>query len=230
MHGDRVYGDDKAIIAGFARIDKQKFLVIANQKGRKIEEKIERNFGMAYPEGYRKVLRLAKLAEKFKLPIISFIDTPGAHPGLEAERRGQSVAISSNIYEFSDLKTPIIAIIISEGGSGGSLAMALADKVFMLKYANFSVISPEAASIIMYRNTDKAGELAKHLKISSKEIFDFGLIDGIIYEDIDNNYLDMNCSSFNIKNIILQTFSELKKISIEKLIENRYNKYRNIKL
>lgn len=228
LHGDRLFRDDPAIIGGLCKINGKKILIIGSQKGKKIQEKLKRNFGMANPEGYRKALRLFKLAERFKLPVVTFIDTPGAYPGLEAEKHGQGEAIARNLLEMSGLKIPIISIVIGEGGSGGALALGVGDKVFMLENSVYSVISPEGCAAILFKDSSKVEEAANNLKISAKSLYEVGLIDGIIDEALGGAHRDPECTAFNLKRVILETIEELEKFSIDELLEKRYNKFRNM--
>lgn len=228
LHGDRLYSDDKAIVGGIGSIDGIKVVIVGHQKGRTTDEKMKRNFGMPSPEGYRKALRLFRLAEKFHLPIITFIDTPGAYPGIEAEKHGQGEAIARNLMEMSGLKTQIISIVIGEGGSGGALALGVADKIFMLENATYSVISPEGCAAILFKDTKRSYEAANSLKISANSLKKLNLIDGIIDEALGGAHRDVECTCFNLKMVILNTINELKEISMEKLLLNRYNKYKTI--
>lgn len=228
LHGDRLFRDDPAIIGGLCKIDGKKFMVIGHQKGRTMKEKVFRNFGMANPEGYRKALRLFEMAERFKIPVLTFIDTPGAYPGLEAEKHGQGEAIARNLMEMSGLKTPIISVVIGEGGSGGALGLGVADKVFMLENSTYSVISPEGCAAILYKDPSRTEEAAKNLKISSHSLFNVGLIDGIIDEALGGAHRCPECTAFNLKKVILETIEELEKIPLDELLENRYNKFRNM--
>ena len=228
LHGDRVFGDDGAVIGGFCRIDNHKFMVIGIQKGRTVKEKVERNFGMSNPEGYRKALRLMKLAEKFHIPVLTLIDTSGAYPGLEAEERGQGEAIARNLMEMSGLKTPIIAVIIGEGGSGGALGLGVADKVFMLEYSVYSVISPEGCAAILFKDGKEAPKAAKNLKISAQNLKKLGVIDEIIEEPFGGAHKNLKCAAINLKKIVLSSIQELEKINIDTLLENRYNKFRRM--
>lgn len=228
LHGDRLFRDDPAIIGGLCKIDGKKFMVIGHQKGRTMKEKVFRNFGMANPEGYRKALRLFEMAERFKIPVLTFIDTPGAYPGLEAEKHGQGEAIARNLMEMSGLKTPIISVVIGEGGSGGALGLGVADKVFMLENSTYSVISPEGCAAILYKDPSRTEEAAKNLKISSHSLLNVGLIDGIIDEALGGAHRSPECTAFNLKKVILETIEELEKIPLDELLENRYNKFRNM--
>lgn len=228
LHGDRLFGDDEAVVGGLCRIDNKKFMVIGIQKGRTVNEKIKRNFGMSSPEGYRKALRLMKMAEKFRIPVLTLIDTAGAYPGLEAEERGQGEAIARNLMEMSGLKTPIIAVIIGEGGSGGALALGVADKVFMMEHSVYSVISPEGCAAILFKDGSLAEKAASNLKISAQNLKKLGVIDGIIPEPFGGAHKDPKCAEINLKKEVLLSISELEKINIDTLLENRYNKFRKI--
>lgn len=228
LHGDRLFGDDSAVVGGLCRIDDKKFMVIGIQKGRTVEEKIERNFGMSNPEGYRKALRLMKMAEKFHIPILTLIDTSGAYPGIEAEERGQGEAIARNLMEMSGLKTPIIAVVIGEGGSGGALALGVADRVYMMEHAVYSVISPEGCAAILFKDGSLAEKAAKNLKISAQNLKKLGAIDDIIPEPFGGAHKNPKCAEINLKKVVLLSISELEKIKIDTLLENRYNKFRRI--
>lgn len=228
LHGDRLFKDDPAIVGGFCKIDEKKVLIVGHQKGRTTEEKIYRNFGMANPEGYRKALRLFKMAERFSIPIVTFIDTPGAYPGLEAEEHGQGEAIARNLMEMSGLKVPIISFVIGEGGSGGALGLGVSDKIYMLENSVYSVISPEGCAAILYKDASRAEEAAENLKITAQSLYKLGVIDGIVEEPAGGAHRDHKCIALNLKNIILSSFSELEKISVEELVENRYNKFRKM--
>ena len=228
LHGDRLFKDDPAIVGGFCKIDGKKVLIVGHQKGRTTEEKIYRNFGMANPEGYRKALRLFKMAERFSIPIVTFIDTPGAYPGLEAEEHGQGEAIARNLMEMSGLKVPIISFIIGEGGSGGALGLGVSDRIYMLENSVYSVISPEGCAAILYKDASRAEEAAENLKITAQSLYKLGVIDGIVEEPVGGAHRDHKCIALNLKNVILSSFSELEKISVEELVENRYNKFRKM--
>lgn len=228
LHGDRLFGDDSAVVGGLCRIDDKKFMVIGIQKGRTVEEKIERNFGMSNPEGYRKALRLMKMAEKFHIPVLTLIDTSGAYPGIEAEERGQGEAIARNLMEMSGLKTPIIAVVIGEGGSGGALALGVADRVYMMEHAVYSVISPEGCAAILFKDGSLAEKAAKNLKISAQNLKKLGVIDDIIPEPFGGAHKNPKCAEINLKKVVLLSISELEKIKIDTLLENRYNKFRRI--
>jgi len=226
LHGDRTFADDQSVIAGLAKIDDIKCVIIGNQKGRDTKEKIKRNFGMSKPEGYRKALRIMKLAEKFNLPIITFIDTPGAYPGIDAEKRGQSEAIGRNIFEMSDLKIPIISIIIGEGGSGGALALSVADKIMMLQYSIYSVISPEGCASILWKDAKMADKAADILGITSERLLNLGLIDSIIDEPIGGAHRDRNEIYKTIKNSIKSNLETLQQ-PVSQLLKNRQYKLNN---
>lgn len=224
LHGDRAYADDHAIIGGMARIEGMPVMVIGHQKGRDTKEKIRRNFGMPRPEGYRKALRLMKLAERFNLPIITFIDTPGAYPGIGAEERGQSEAIARNLLEMSKLNVPIICTVIGEGGSGGALAIGVGDKVLMLQYSTYSVISPEGCASILWKSADKASDAAESMGITADRLKTLKLIDDIVPEPkggAHRNYAEM---AANLKKIIVDHLTTLKTISKEELLALRYEK------
>jgi acetyl-CoA carboxylase carboxyl transferase subunit alpha len=225
LHGDRSVADDKAMVGGFGTIDGQSVMIIGQQKGRNTKQRQIRNFGMANPEGYRKALRLMKLAEKFNKPIVTLIDTPGAFPGLEAEERGQGEAIARNIKEMFMLKVPVICIIIGEGASGGALGIAIGDKVLMLENTWYSVISPESCSSILWRSWDYKEQAAEALKLTASDMLSFGLIDGIIQEPLGGAHNDLKAMSKTLKNTILENIKSLSKINPEKRIEERINKF-----
>jgi len=228
LHGDRLCSDDPAIVAGLGKIDGVKVMIIGHQKGREVEEKIYRNFGMANPDGYRKALRLMKMAERFNIPIVTLIDTPGAYPGLEAEKRGQGEAIARNLLEMAGIKVPIVATVIGEGGSGGALALGVADKVYMFENSVYSVISPEGCAAILFKDASKAPEAAENLKIVADSLLDLEIIDGIIKEPLGGAHRDYKCSSINLKEQILRSISELNELSVDVLLTNRYNKFRSM--
>jgi len=227
LHGDREFRDDLSIVCFIGKIENQKCVVIGEEKGRNTKEKLKRNFGMPHPEGYRKALRVAKLAEKFNLPILFLIDTPGAFPGIGAEERGQSEAIARNLFELSKIKTPTVSIVIGEGGSGGALAIGVADKFAMLKYSVFSVISPEGCAAILWGDGSKAEIATKALKISAEELKDLGLIDDIIDEPKEGAHRNYDETAKNIKNYFLNQIKELKKLDINTLLQKRFEKYLN---
>ena len=224
LHGDRHYGDDQAIVGGIARFEGQPVMLIGHQKGRDTKENIARNFGMPRPEGYRKALRLMKLAEKFHIPIFTFIDTPGAYPGIGAEERGQSEAIARNLFEMSKLRTPIIATVVGEGGSGGALAIAVADKVMMLEYSTYSVISPEGCASILWKDAKKADVAAEALGITSDRLSKLGLIDRIISEPLGGAHRDYDAIAKTMREALESALREVRSLSIDKLLEKRYQK------
>ncbi|ODS33480.1 MAG: acetyl-CoA carboxylase carboxyltransferase subunit [Candidatus Scalindua rubra] len=228
LHGDRRYGDDKAIITGLGKFDGKKALIIGHQKGKTTKERIDCNFGMPNPEGYRKALHKMKLAEKFHLPIVTLIDTPGANPDIGAEERGQAHAIAINIAEMSKLKTPIICIVTGEGGSGGALGIGVGDKFSILEFAYCSVISPEGCAAILWKSKDNAEEAATALKLTAKELYELGIVDEIIPEPIGAAHNNPEEMAKILKETIVRYIDELQTIPIDKLIENRYNKYRKI--
>lgn len=228
LHGDRLYGDDKAIVGGVGFIDGTPVTIIGHQKGRDVKENIFRNFGMAHPEGYRKSLRLMKQAEKFARPIICFIDTPGAYCGLGAEERGQGEAIAKNLLEMSDLTVPVISIIIGEGGSGGALALGVANKIHMLENTVYSVLSPEGFATILWKDASRASEAAEVMKITSSELKEFGMIDNIIKEPDGGAGADLKYISLNVKERILKDLESLKNLSEDEIVEDRYNKFRKM--
>ena len=224
LHGDRMFGDDPAIISGLAKIDNYDFMFIGHQKGRDAKEKVKRNFGMPKPEGYRKALRVMKLAEKFNLPIITFIDTPGAYPGIDAESRNQSQAIAENLYVMSNLRVPIISIIIGEGGSGGALAIGVCDKLGMLQNSIYSVISPEGCASILWKDAKKAEMAADALCITASKLLDFKLIDSIIPEPSGGAHRDYVAMSSSLKMNLLSMLDELSSIDLDELLSKRKQK------
>jgi len=225
LHGDRTVADDKAMVGGLGTIDGQTFMLIGQQKGRNTKQRQLRNFGMANPEGYRKALRLMKLAEKFNKPIVTFIDTPGAFPGLEAEERGQGEAIARNLKEMFMLKVPVICIIIGEGASGGALGIAIGDRVFMLENTWYSVISPESCSSILWRSWDYKEQAADVLKLTAKDMKANGLIDEIVKEPLGGAHTDVKWMASEIKKLISTTYKELSKIKTDQLIQQRIDKF-----
>lgn len=228
LHGDRTFGDDKAMIGGIAKIDEEKVMIIGHQKGKDIKQQVMRNFGCAHPEGYRKALRLMKTAEKFGIPIISFIDTPGAYPGVGAEERGQAEAIATNLKEMILLQVPIIAIVIGEGGSGGALGIGVGDKICVLEHAYYSVISPEGCSAILWKKEGSAEQAAEVLKLTAKDLLNLEIIDEVITEPLGGAHRDYKEIALNVKESILRHLRELKKLNKEELIKKRYLKYRKI--
>jgi acetyl-CoA carboxylase carboxyl transferase subunit alpha len=228
LSGDKKFGEDKAIVGGLGKIDDQSYIVIGNEKGSTMDTRIKHNFGMSKPEGYRKSQRLMKLAEKFNLPIITFVDTAGAFPGKDAEERGQSESIASSIATCLKVKTPIISIIIGEGGSGGAIALATADKVLMLENSIYSVISPEGCSSILWRSSDYVQEAAESLKLTADDCLNLGIIDEIIDEISGGAHRFMKNQFKKVKESIIKNLSDLNKFSVEELINNRNHKYLNI--
>ena len=228
LHGDRLFADDPAIISGIAIIDTIKVVIIAQEKGRRTKEKVYRNFGMPKPEGYRKALRVMKLAEKFNLPIISFLDTPGAYPGLGAEERGQGQAIANNLLEMSMLKVPIISIVIGEGASGGALGIGLSDKIICLENTWYSVISPEGCASKLFRDSSKAKDAADSMKVTANDLYEMGIADEIIKESKGAAHIDPDGMAQVIKETIIKNYIELKKLSSEDLINLRIEKYDKI--
>lgn len=228
LHGDRQFGDDNSIIGGIGKIEEYPFVLIGHQKGRNTKENVYRNFGMPRPEGYRKALRIMKLAENFSLPIVSFIDTPGAYPGIEAEERNQSEAIAKNLMEMGGLKVPTIAIVLGEGGSGGALALAVTNVVMMMEHSIYSVISPEGCSSILWKNAEKAENAANNLCYTAQDLLKFGVIQKIINEPLGGSHLNHKLSAKNIQFAILETYNSLKNKTPENLIEERYKNFRKI--
>lgn len=226
LHGDRNFGDDHAIVGGLARLDGRPVMVIGHQKGRDTKEKVFRNFGMPNPEGYRKALRLMQMAEQFKLPIITFVDTPGAYPGIGAEERGQAEAIARNLREMAALKTPIVVCITGEGGSGGALAIAVGDRVLMLEHSVYAVISPEGCAAILWSDGTKGAQAAEALKPTAQDIIKLGVIDEIIKEPVGGAHRDHETTAAALKDAILRNLADLVKLSDEELVEGRYAKFR----
>ncbi len=224
LHGDRNYADDHAIVGGLARFNGQSCMVIGHQKGRDTKEKIHRNFGMPRPEGYRKALRLMRLAEKFGLPIFTFVDTPGAYPGIDAEERGQSEAIGRNLAVMTELKVPLIATVIGEGGSGGALAIAVADVVAMLQYSTYSVISPEGCASILWKSAERAGDAAETMGITAPRLKSLGLIDRIITEPVGGAHRDHRAVAQNVKKSLQEALKQLAGLSSSELLERRFER------
>jgi acetyl-CoA carboxylase carboxyl transferase subunit alpha len=224
LHGDRAYADDHAIIGGLGRIGDKAVVVIGHQKGRDTKEKIHRNFGMPRPEGYRKALRLMKMAERFNLPVITFIDTPGAYPGIGAEERGQSEAIARNLFEMAGLRTPIIATVIGEGGSGGALAIGVADRVMMMQYSTYSVISPEGCASILWKSAEKASIAAEAMSITSKDLKGHELIDEIVPEPLGGAHRDPKAAARNLKASLLEAIYSLGDVATDRLLDSRYQR------
>jgi len=228
VHGDRLFSDDPAVIGGPAYLKKQPVMVIGEQKGRGTKERVKCNFGMPHPEGYRKALRLMKMAEKFSLPVISLIDTQGAYPGIGAEERGQAWAIAETLREMSMLKTPIICVDIGEGASGGALAMGVGDRIYMLENAYFSVITPEGCASILYKDPGRAEEAAESLKMTADSLLRFGIIDGIIPEPLGGAHRGDQETADNLKKVLIKSMEELRDIEISELIDQRYERLRKI--
>jgi len=226
IHGDRLYGDDKAILCGLARIGGNKVMLIGHHKGKDTKEKVSCYFGLAHPEGYRKALRAMKLAEKFGLPVVCLVDTPGAYPGIGAEERGQAESIARNLMEMSRLRTPIVAVVTGEGGSGGALGIAIADKVAMMQYAWYSVISPEACSSILFKGNEAAAQLADSLKLTSPNLKRLGIIDNIIPEPLGAAHRDPHSAAHSLEQYIAKSLRELGKLKLDDLVDRRYDKFR----
>ena len=225
LHGDRGFSDDHAIVGGLAQIGGQPVLIIGHQKGRGTKENLFRNFAMAHPEGYRKAMRLFRLATKFKRPIVTLVDTPGAYPGLGAEERGQAEAIARSLFEMAQLPVPVVTIVLGEGGSGGALALSVADEIYMLEYSIYSVISPEGCASILYRDAGQASDAAEALKLTSNDLLDLNIIDGIIPEPAGGAHNDYDVAAANVKEQILNSLERLTKIPVPQLIAARHRKY-----
>ena len=224
LHGDRQFGDDASIIGGIAYLENMPVMIIGHEKGRDTEEKVRRNFGMPQPEGYRKAKRLMELAEQFSMPVITFIDTAGAYPGIEGEERGQSEAIARNLAVMSELKTPILVVVTGEGGSGGALAISVGDNIAMLQYATYSVASPEACASIIWRTAEKAPDAAEAMKVSAKELKNLKIIDEIIEEPLGGAHRDYDLISSRIKDSLIKNLSTLNNMSMEQLLDRRYKR------
>lgn len=226
LHGDRLVNDDRGLIGGFGTIDGERVLILGHNKGATVEENMAANFGMANPDGYRKAMRLAKLAEKFHLPVVTFVDTPGAYPGKEAEERGQAEAIAKSLEFFSRLKTPVVVVVTGEGGSGGALAIAVGDRVLMMENAVYSVISPEGCAGILWRDGKKAPEAAEALKITAHDLQRLGAIDAVVKEPAGGAQKNHRLACANVKKAVLKALKDLKGLSAEALLEARYAKLR----
>jgi len=226
LHGDRMFADDPAIVGGLARLDGRPVMVIGQQKGRDTKEKVYRNFGMPRPEGYRKAMRLMEMAERFNLPLLTFIDTPGAYPGVDAEKRGQSEAIARNLFVMSDLKTPIISTVIGEGGSGGALAIGVCDRLLMFQYSTYSVISPEGCSTILWKSADNAADAAEVMGLTAQRLSKLGLIDEIVEEPLGGAHRDVDLAAENLRKALLKNLDELSAITTTELLEERYHRLR----
>ncbi len=227
LHGDRMYADDPSLVGGLARLEGQPVVVLGHQKGRDTKERVKRNYGMARPEGYRKALRLMRLAEKFHLPLLTLIDTPGAYPGMGAEERGQSEAIARNLLVMSGLRTPIVSLVIGEGGSGGALAIGVGDRVLMLQYGIYSVISPEGCAAILWKSAEKAEAAAEALGITADKLAKLGLIDEVIAEPLGGAHRDPQAIAEAVKNSLLQALNELQSLSADVLVEQRRRRLAN---
>jgi acetyl-CoA carboxylase carboxyl transferase subunit alpha len=221
LHGDRMYADDPAIVGGVGRIDGQAVMFIGHQKGRDTKERVRRNYGMPKPEGYRKAQRLMRMAEKFSMPIVTFIDTPGAYPGVGAEERGQSEAIAYSLYLMAGLKTPIISVVIGEGGSGGALAIGVGDKLLMLQYSIYSVISPEGCASILWKSADKAEDAAEAMRITASNLNEFGLVDEVLTEPLGGAHRNPTAMAEVVRNALLSSLEELAQLSTDQLLERR---------
>ena len=226
LHGDRHFSDDAAIVGGVARLDGESVMVIGHQKGREVREKVRRNFGMPRPEGYRKALRLMKMAERFKLPLLTFIDTPGAYPGIDAEERGQSEAIARNLLEMAELKIPVICTVIGEGGSGGALAIGVGDRTLMLEYGTYSVISPEGCASILWKSADKAKDAAEQLGLTAKRLLSLGLVDKVVREPIGGAHRNPRQMAVRLKAVLLNELAALDQLPVEQLLQKRYERLR----
>jgi acetyl-CoA carboxylase carboxyl transferase subunit alpha len=224
LHGDRAYADDNPVVGGVGRLEGKPVMVIGQQKGRDTREKIKRNFGMPRPEGYRKALRLMKVAEKFKMPLITLVDTPGAYPGIGAEERGQSEAIARNLFALAELKTPVICTVIGEGGSGGALAICIGDRINMLQYATYSVISPEGCASILWKSADKASQAAEAMGITAQRLFSLKLVDNIIQEPLGGAHRDYDQVASSLKQNLIESLEALESITIDRLLDQRYQK------
>ena len=224
LHGDRSFGDDPAIVGGIGRLDGRPVMVIGHQKGRTTKEKLDRRFGMPRPEGYRKALRLMRLAERFRIPILTFIDTPGAYPGIGAEERGQSEAIARNLYVMARLETPIICTVIGEGGSGGALAVGVGDRLLMLQYGTYSVISPEGCASILWKTSTRAAEAAEAMGITSRRLKELELIDRVVDEPLGGAHRDVDTMAATLKAVLQKELAEIERVDIRALLESRYQR------
>jgi acetyl-CoA carboxylase carboxyl transferase subunit alpha len=228
LHGDRCFGDDRALITGIGQIARNKVMIIGHNKGRTLKEKVVCNFGCANPEGYRKALAKMRFAEKFGLPVVTLIDTPGAYPGVGAEERGQAQAIALNLMEMSRLRVPVLCICIGEGGSGGALGIGVGDRFAMLEFSYYSVISPEGCAAILWRDGSQAPEAAEALKLTSRDLYKLGLVDAVIPEPIGGAHRSVHDTVYNVERYIAKTLADLKRTRIENLLENRYKKWRSV--
>lgn len=228
LHGDRAFADDAAIVAGLAKFDDRPVAVIAQQKGRDTKQKLHRNFGMPKPEGYRKAMRIMRLAEKFSRPIITFLDTPGAYPGIDAEERGQAEAIAVNLREMSRLEVPVVAVVIGEGGSGGALGLGVANRIYMLENAYYSVITPESCAAIIYRDSGEAARAASALRLTAQDLLGLGLIDGVIPEPAGGAQLDYDATAVAIQQTLRSALDALRPMNAASLVDDRYGKFRKM--
>ena len=228
LHGDRCFRDDPAIVTGLGRIGREKVMIVGHNKGRTTKEKVKCNFGCAHPEGYRKALAKMKLAEKFHLPVVCLVDTPGAYPGIGAEERGQAQAIAVNLMEMSRLRVPIICVVIGEGGSGGALGIGVADRLSMMQHAYYSVISPEGCAAILWKSADQAPQAAEALKLTSKDLLKLNLIDSIIAEPLGGAHRNVHEAAHNLETYLVKTVRDLRRCKVENLLENRYRKLRGV--
>ncbi|TCK06948.1 acetyl-CoA carboxylase carboxyl transferase subunit alpha [Marinobacterium mangrovicola] len=227
IHGDRHFSDDQALVGGIARLDDKPVMIVGHQKGREVKEKVKRNFGMPRPEGYRKALRLMEMAERFNLPVLTFIDTPGAYPGIDAEERGQSEAIAYNLAKMSHLRTPIISTVIGEGGSGGALAIGVCDELLMLQYSTYSVISPEGCASILWKSAERASDAAKAMGITSERLHELGLVDRVISEPLGGAHRDPALMAANLQQVLVETLDRMQGMSIDDLLDRRYARLRD---
>ncbi len=227
LHGDRAFADDKAIVGGLARLDGVPVMIIGQQKGRDTKEKVQRNFGMPRPEGYRKAMRLMETAERFHLPVLTFIDTPGAYPGVGAEERGQSEAIARNLFVMSKLKTPILSTVIGEGGSGGALAIGVCDRLLIMQFSTYSVISPEGCASILWKSSDRAADAAEAMGLTAHRLKELGLVDLIIKEPLGGAHRDIDATAANIKTALVDALTHLQEIPTDKLLDQRYERLMN---
>ena len=228
VHGDRHFGDDQAIRCGLARLGGHKVMLIGHHKGRDTAERLKCNFGLGHPEGYRKALRCMKLAEKFGLPVVTLIDTPGAYPGIGAEERGQAESIARNLMEMSRLRTPVVSVVIGEGGSGGALGIGVADRVAMMEFAWYSVISPEACSAILFKDKEGAAQLAESLKLTAKHLAKLGVVESVVPEPLGGAHRDPRTAAHNLEQHISKTLRDLKRCKIENLLQRRYDRFRSL--
>lgn len=228
LHGDRGFRDDQAIVGGWARLDGQSVMVIGQQKGRDMKENLRRNFGMPHPEGYRKALRLMQLADKFGRAVVTLIDTPGAYPGIGAEERGQAEAIARNLREMARLAVPVVSVVIGEGGSGGALALGVGDRVLMLEYATYSVISPEGCAAILWKDQDRKAEAAEALKLTAPDLRELGVVDGVIPEPLGGAHTDPAAACRRVGDAIARALDELEDVPVDELLEERYLKFRRL--